>query len=93
MFGIMDKDISAEMLLGVPELYKTGQGEGVSDTPKKSCKRSVLNKNVQNALISFCLHEFQLLCCLFRITGLQLSGFPSLMPSIRVWSASLFHIL
>uniref|UniRef100_A0A669EX67 Phospholipid-transporting ATPase n=1 Tax=Oreochromis niloticus TaxID=8128 RepID=A0A669EX67_ORENI len=28
MFGIMDKDISAEMLLGVPELYKTGQGEG-----------------------------------------------------------------
>lgn len=89
----MDKDISAEMLLGVPELYKTGQGEGVSDTPKKSCERSVLNKNVQNALISFCLHEFQLLCCLFRITSLQLSGFPSSMPSIRVWSASLFHIL
>ncbi|XP_029021680.1 phospholipid-transporting ATPase VB [Betta splendens] len=29
MFGIMDKDLSAEMLLGVPELYKTGQGEGV----------------------------------------------------------------
>ncbi|XP_006782102.2 probable phospholipid-transporting ATPase VB [Neolamprologus brichardi] len=28
MFGVMDKDISAEMLLGVPELYKTGQGEG-----------------------------------------------------------------
>uniref|UniRef100_A0A3Q0RBZ5 Phospholipid-transporting ATPase n=1 Tax=Amphilophus citrinellus TaxID=61819 RepID=A0A3Q0RBZ5_AMPCI len=28
MFGIMDRDISAEMLLGVPELYKTGQGEG-----------------------------------------------------------------
>uniref|UniRef100_A0AAX7V8L7 Phospholipid-transporting ATPase n=1 Tax=Astatotilapia calliptera TaxID=8154 RepID=A0AAX7V8L7_ASTCA len=28
MFGLMDKDISAEMLLGVPELYKTGQGEG-----------------------------------------------------------------
>nr|XP_019958653.1 PREDICTED: probable phospholipid-transporting ATPase VB [Paralichthys olivaceus] len=28
MFGIMDKDISAEMLIGVPELYRTGQGEG-----------------------------------------------------------------
>uniref|UniRef100_A0A671U538 Phospholipid-transporting ATPase n=1 Tax=Sparus aurata TaxID=8175 RepID=A0A671U538_SPAAU len=27
MFGIMDKDISAEMLLGVPELYRMGQGE------------------------------------------------------------------
>lgn len=30
MFGIMDKDVSAEVLLGVPDLYKTGQGEGVS---------------------------------------------------------------
>uniref|UniRef100_A0A8C9XJ07 Phospholipid-transporting ATPase n=1 Tax=Sander lucioperca TaxID=283035 RepID=A0A8C9XJ07_SANLU len=28
MFGIMDKDVSAEMLLGVPELYRTGQGTG-----------------------------------------------------------------
>uniref|UniRef100_A0A3Q3W1C5 Phospholipid-transporting ATPase n=1 Tax=Mola mola TaxID=94237 RepID=A0A3Q3W1C5_MOLML len=28
MFGIMDKDLSAEMLLGVPELYRTGQGAG-----------------------------------------------------------------
>ncbi|KAM9741456.1 phospholipid-transporting ATPase VB [Menidia menidia] len=28
MFGIMDKDVSAEMLLGVPELYRTGQGKG-----------------------------------------------------------------
>ncbi|KAM3612158.1 uncharacterized protein V6R79_003770 [Siganus canaliculatus] len=28
MFGIMDKDVSAEILLGVPELYRTGQGEG-----------------------------------------------------------------
>ncbi|XP_034454756.1 probable phospholipid-transporting ATPase VB [Hippoglossus hippoglossus] len=28
MFGIMDKDISAEMLMGVPELYRTGQGRG-----------------------------------------------------------------
>ncbi|XP_030251816.1 probable phospholipid-transporting ATPase VB [Sparus aurata] len=28
MFGIMDKDISAEMLLGVPELYRMGQGAG-----------------------------------------------------------------
>ncbi|KAK2849262.1 hypothetical protein Q5P01_009096 [Channa striata] len=28
MFGIMDKDVSAEMLLGVPELYRTGQGVG-----------------------------------------------------------------
>uniref|UniRef100_A0A3Q1HMC0 Phospholipid-transporting ATPase n=1 Tax=Anabas testudineus TaxID=64144 RepID=A0A3Q1HMC0_ANATE len=27
MFGIMDKDVSAELLLGVPELYRTGQGE------------------------------------------------------------------
>uniref|UniRef100_A0A3Q1EZ03 Phospholipid-transporting ATPase n=1 Tax=Acanthochromis polyacanthus TaxID=80966 RepID=A0A3Q1EZ03_9TELE len=26
MFGIMDKDVSAELLLGVPELYRTGQG-------------------------------------------------------------------
>ncbi|XP_069553168.1 phospholipid-transporting ATPase VB [Brachyistius frenatus] len=26
MFGIMDKDVSAEVLLGVPELYRTGQG-------------------------------------------------------------------
>ncbi|KAG7244931.1 hypothetical protein INR49_024328, partial [Caranx melampygus] len=28
MYGIMDKDVSAEMLLGVPELYRTGQGAG-----------------------------------------------------------------
>ncbi|XP_018531254.1 phospholipid-transporting ATPase VB [Lates calcarifer] len=28
MFGIMDKDVSAEMLLGVPELYRTGRGAG-----------------------------------------------------------------
>ncbi|KAM4555740.1 phospholipid-transporting ATPase VB [Odontesthes bonariensis] len=28
MFGIMDKDVSAEVLLGVPELYRTGQGKG-----------------------------------------------------------------
>lgn len=28
MFGIMDRDLSAEMLLGVPELYRTGQGAG-----------------------------------------------------------------
>ncbi|XP_061542202.1 phospholipid-transporting ATPase VB isoform X1 [Phycodurus eques] len=28
MFGIMDKDVSAEVLLGVPELYRTGQGAG-----------------------------------------------------------------
>uniref|UniRef100_A0A8C4NQR4 Phospholipid-transporting ATPase n=1 Tax=Dicentrarchus labrax TaxID=13489 RepID=A0A8C4NQR4_DICLA len=26
MFGIMDNDVSAEMLLGVPELYRMGQG-------------------------------------------------------------------
>uniref|UniRef100_A0A3Q3IRB2 Phospholipid-transporting ATPase n=1 Tax=Monopterus albus TaxID=43700 RepID=A0A3Q3IRB2_MONAL len=32
MFGIMDNDVSAEMLLGVPELYKTGQGEYKSST-------------------------------------------------------------
>lgn len=31
MFGIMDKDVSAEMLMGVPELYRTAQGAGVSD--------------------------------------------------------------
>ncbi|KAM8848087.1 phospholipid-transporting ATPase VB [Synchiropus picturatus] len=29
MFGIMDQDVSAQMLLGVPELYRTGQREGV----------------------------------------------------------------
>ncbi|XP_072294948.1 phospholipid-transporting ATPase VB [Eucyclogobius newberryi] len=28
MFGIMDKDVSAEMLMGLPELYRTGQGKG-----------------------------------------------------------------
>lgn len=28
MFGIWDRDVSAEMLLGVPELYRTGQGAG-----------------------------------------------------------------
>ncbi|XP_051275210.1 phospholipid-transporting ATPase VB [Dicentrarchus labrax] len=28
MFGIMDNDVSAEMLLGVPELYRMGQGAG-----------------------------------------------------------------
>lgn len=28
MFGVMDKDLSAEMLLGLPELYRTGQGKG-----------------------------------------------------------------
>uniref|UniRef100_A0A665W3Y8 Phospholipid-transporting ATPase n=1 Tax=Echeneis naucrates TaxID=173247 RepID=A0A665W3Y8_ECHNA len=32
MFGIMDKDASAEILLGVPELYRTGQGEYKSST-------------------------------------------------------------
>uniref|UniRef100_A0A7N6B1V7 Phospholipid-transporting ATPase n=1 Tax=Anabas testudineus TaxID=64144 RepID=A0A7N6B1V7_ANATE len=31
MFGIMDKDVSAELLLGVPELYRTGQGAGFSN--------------------------------------------------------------
>lgn len=30
MFGILDSDLSAEMLLGIPELYRTGQGAGVS---------------------------------------------------------------
>ncbi len=35
MFGIMDKDVSVEMLLGVPELYRTGQGAGVGDSPKQ----------------------------------------------------------
>ncbi|KAM4621664.1 phospholipid-transporting ATPase VB [Polymixia lowei] len=28
MFGIMDRDVSAETLLGLPELYRTGQGSG-----------------------------------------------------------------
>ncbi|KAM3867100.1 phospholipid-transporting ATPase VB [Diretmus argenteus] len=28
MFGIMDRHVSAETLLGLPELYRTGQGEG-----------------------------------------------------------------
>ncbi|XP_015256503.1 PREDICTED: probable phospholipid-transporting ATPase VB [Cyprinodon variegatus] len=28
MFGIFDKDVSAEVLQGVPELYRTGQGKG-----------------------------------------------------------------
>ncbi|XP_054890607.1 phospholipid-transporting ATPase VB [Poeciliopsis prolifica] len=28
MFGIFDKDVSVEVLLGVPELYRTGQGKG-----------------------------------------------------------------
>ncbi|KAM4585877.1 phospholipid-transporting ATPase VB [Fundulus diaphanus] len=28
LFGIFDKDVSAEVLLGVPELYRTGQGKG-----------------------------------------------------------------
>ncbi|XP_041799888.1 phospholipid-transporting ATPase VB [Chelmon rostratus] len=28
MFGIMDKDVSVEVLLGVPELYRTGRGSG-----------------------------------------------------------------
>ncbi|XP_034037641.1 probable phospholipid-transporting ATPase VB [Thalassophryne amazonica] len=28
MFGIMDRDVSADMLLGLPELYRTGQGAG-----------------------------------------------------------------
>ncbi|KAM7389638.1 hypothetical protein PAMP_023601 [Pampus punctatissimus] len=28
MFGIIDKDVSAEMLLGIPELYRIGQGAG-----------------------------------------------------------------
>ncbi|XP_061582226.1 phospholipid-transporting ATPase VB [Cololabis saira] len=28
MFGVMDKDVSADMLLGIPELYRTGQGAG-----------------------------------------------------------------
>ena len=34
MFGVMDKDVSPEMLLGVPELYRTGQGAGVSEREK-----------------------------------------------------------
>lgn len=28
MFGIMDRDLSSEMLLGLPELYRVGQGAG-----------------------------------------------------------------
>ncbi|MED6270353.1 hypothetical protein CHARACLAT_009327, partial [Characodon lateralis] len=28
LFGIFDKDVSAEVLQGVPELYRTGQGKG-----------------------------------------------------------------
>uniref|UniRef100_A0A8C6LNS6 Phospholipid-transporting ATPase n=1 Tax=Nothobranchius furzeri TaxID=105023 RepID=A0A8C6LNS6_NOTFU len=28
MFGIFDKDVSAEVLMGVPELYRMGQGKG-----------------------------------------------------------------
>lgn len=38
MYGIMDKDVSAEILLGLPELYRTGQGTGVSDITVK-CQR------------------------------------------------------
>lgn len=41
MFGIMDSDLSAEMLLGVPELYRTGQGSGVSDSV--SCNSTTNN--------------------------------------------------
>lgn len=28
MFGVMDRDVSAEMLMGIPELYRSGQGSG-----------------------------------------------------------------
>lgn len=38
MFGIMDKDASAEILLGIPELYRTGQHAGVSKTTKQTYK-------------------------------------------------------
>lgn len=34
MFGIFDKDVSVEVLQGVPELYRTGQGKGVSEGNK-----------------------------------------------------------
>lgn len=41
MFGVMDKDVSPEMLLGVPELYRTGHGAGVSEKKTKQVKFSV----------------------------------------------------
>lgn len=44
MYGIMDKDVSAEILLGLPELYRTGQGTGVSDITVK-CQRVTVYLN------------------------------------------------
>lgn len=44
MYGIMDKDVSAEILLGLPELYRTGQGTGVSDITVK-CQRVTFDLN------------------------------------------------
>lgn len=82
MFGIMDKDVSAEMLMGVPELYRTGQGAGVSDT-----LRLIISYMFLDGLVALTVF----LCCCFRNTRFQRSGFPYSMPSIRVWCASLFH--
>ncbi|XP_053284622.1 phospholipid-transporting ATPase VB isoform X1 [Pleuronectes platessa] len=51
MFGIMDKDISAEMLMGVPELYRTGQGTG--DYNRKTFWISILDAFYQSLVCFF----------------------------------------
>lgn len=62
MFGIMDKDVSAEMLMGVPDLYRTGQGSGVS-------KR----RTEEICYIFICM--FHLNTCVLTSSGIQFSYF------------------
>lgn len=81
MFGIMDNDLSAEMLLGVPELYRTGQRAGVSGNLVFSVKvREFKEKSVKPIAVILCSN-----------TTFYHSGFLYSMASIRAWCVSLFH--
>lgn len=51
VFGIMDKDLSAEMLLGVPELYRTGQGAGVSDNDSQTIGKLCIKRKKKNSYV------------------------------------------
>lgn len=77
MFGIMDKDLSAEMLLGVPELYRTGQGAGVSDRDSKTIELLFIGRKQLRVpmidMISLCIFVNLNLCGFFL--GIQVFNF------------------